>query len=254
MNIHLSSTRPDGFSHEQRLDAARSLASLVVERHGDAIAAVVVAGSAAVDLDGPYSDLDMTVVTHAGLSDQTKCYTWRGLTINLDYQTIDESLEEARQPYEGGCWRDVLSLYDSNQTVQRLAEESRRVSIDACREAFATAMGDSLVTYVGKVRNSAISGDRQQLIEAAIKFGEDCCVALLGLNDNQAVTGSTRILAATKRLPLLPDRFAELIDIVRAAVPSTEQQLYDAVESLWLGLHRLAAQHGISWETQELQV
>jgi hypothetical protein len=92
------------------------------------------------------------------------------------------------------------------------------------------------------------------MIEAAVKFGEASCIALLSLNNNCSVTGSQRIREATKELPILPDRFDVLIDVVRAAVPAGEQQLYDAVEELWDGLCQLAEAQGIDWETKTLWV
>ncbi len=254
MHINHSKIESRGYTNQQRLEIARQLAQLVKERHGNAIAAVVVCGSTSVGLDGPYSDLDMTVVTYANLSDRTKCYTYKGLPINLDYQTVDESFDEARTPYEGGCWRDVLIIHDPDKIVPRLRAANIELSAEACRQAFARAMGDPLVTYVGKARNAAMSGNRQQLVEAAIKFGETCCIALLALNNNQSVTGSIRILNATKELPLLPEKFSELIDVVRSAKPASEQELYDAIEELWAGLRKLADHLSIKWETRELLV
>ena len=123
MKINLKPTITNGQTHQDRLDAARRLSALIVEKHSDAIAAVVIAGSTAVNCDGPYSDLDMTVVTYPNISDQTKCYTCNGLTINLDYQTMEESIEEANEPYVGGCWRDVLSIYDPHDVVAQLAHK-----------------------------------------------------------------------------------------------------------------------------------
>jgi len=80
------------------------------------------------------------------------CYPFNGLQINLDYQTIEESLEEACEPHAGGCWMSCLSLYDPDNRVARFREAFGNVTCDECDQAFVAVMQDELSTYIGKIR------------------------------------------------------------------------------------------------------
>jgi len=167
-----------GHSHQQRLAIARRLAERVLARHGGAVVAIVVFGSTAVGADGPYSDLDVTVVTHEDLGTHSKCYPCEGLQINLDYQTAEESFDEAREPHEGGCWLTCVPLYDPGGLTRELASACRAVGQHACREAFLRIVRDDLSTAVGKARNAVASKDRPSLIGALCAFSRAACRAL----------------------------------------------------------------------------
>ena len=253
MNTALRESAPAGHSHRQRLEAAGKLAALILERHGDTVVAIVALGTTAIGQDGPYSDLDMTVVTRRDIGGHSKCYPCDGLQINLDYQTVEESFEEAREPHMGGCWANCLPLHDPTGLAARLREAFEGVSAGECDRAFAAAMGDGPATYIGKVRNAVVSQDRAALLSALQGFGECVCRALCIINGNHAVTGTARLRDETKTLALLPAGFSEQIDQVTGAVCVTEQGMYEAAEDLWAGMAGIARRKGLRWEQPSLQ-
>ncbi len=254
MDIRLRDDLPAGVSHEQRLCVARELASRVVAKHGAAIAAIAIYGTTSINVDGPYSDLDMTIVTYPDMGHETKCYTCGGLTINLDYQTVEESMEEAVDPNEGGPWMTVGVLYDPNGVIEQLRQTWRALTADDCRGQFIRYMRDFLVTNIGKIRNAAIAGDRAMFIHAACDLAHDVCRSLCMLNDKTYVTGSARLFGETMKLKILPANFTQLIDIVSGARPASDQEIYDAAENLWAGMRRLAEEQGLQWVSRELQI
>ena len=252
MNTILRDSVPPGHSHQQRLDVAGQLASLILDKHGDTVVAIVVFGTTAIEQDGPYSDLDMTVVTYDDIGGHSKSYSFNGLQINLDYQTIEESLEEAREPHAGGCWVRCLSLYDPNNMVAQFREVFEDVTRDECGQAFVGIMQDDLATDIGKIRNAIIAQDRAMLIKTLQHFGEQVCRALCIINGNHDVTGTARLRDETKTLSLLPPKFAEEIDRATGATPATEQEMYGAAEDLWAGMVQIAREEGLEWEFQHL--
>ena len=254
MDIVLRDNLPAGVSHEQRLRIARQLASRIVAHHGPAVAAIAIYGTTSIGADGPYSDLDMTVVTYPDIGQETKCYTCDGLTINLDYQTIEESMEEARDPNEGGPWMTVQVLYDPQGTIEQFRQTWRALTADDCRKQFVRYMRDLLITGIGKIRNAAIAGDRATMLHAAYGLAHDSCRALCMLNDKTYVTGSASLFRETRKLKLLPASFVQLIDVVSGAAPASDQEIYDAAESLWAGMRRLAEQQGLQWLSTELMI
>lgn len=243
-----------GHSHQQRLMIANQLAGRILSRHGEAVAAIVVFGSTAADADGPYSDLDITVVTHADLGSQSKCYPYQFLQINLDYQTVQESFDEAREPHGGGCWLTCIPLFDPEELTRQLAATYLAISHRSCEEAFARLVRDDLSTAIGKMRNAVVANDRPSFVAAACAFSEATCRSLCVLNANRAIAYSGELTAVAKSLPIVPPRFGELIDIISGSVPLCDQAVYDAAEDLWASLIELAEQRGLCWHESALLV
>jgi hypothetical protein len=254
MNVIVRKGLSAGHSHQHRLAVARQLAGRVLARHGEAVVAIVLCGSTAVGADGPYSDLDVTVVTREDIGGQSKCYPFEGLQINLDYQTVEESFEEAREPHGGGCWLACTPLYDPAGRTRELASAYRAIGPEACREAFLRVVRGELSTSIGKVRNAALAGDRASFLAAVCAFGEAACRGLCMLNGNRPVTGNASLIDEAKALPLLPARFGELIDVISGAVPSCEQVMYDSVEEVWAGLLDVVKGLGLRWQESDLLV
>jgi hypothetical protein len=96
--VRISAGVPSGRSHSERLTAANEILSEAIATHGSAILCVGIYGTTAVGLDGPYSDLDMTFVTTIDLGSHSEVTLRGGLVLNLDFQTCDESVAEAKDP------------------------------------------------------------------------------------------------------------------------------------------------------------
>jgi kanamycin nucleotidyltransferase len=254
MDIVLRDNLPAGVSHEQRLRVAKDLAARIVAKHGSAVAAIAIYGSASIGTDGPYSDLDMTVVTYPEMGQETKCYTCAGLIISIDYQTVEESMKEARDANEGGPWMTVQVLYDPHGVIEQFRQTWRAIAANDCRKQAIGFLCDFVASNIGKIRNAAIAGDRAMFINAACGLAHDVCRVLCMLNDKTYVTGSARLFRETMKLKLLPSNFISLIDVVSGAAAVSDQEIYDAAESLWAGMRRLAEQQGLQWVSTELQI
>jgi kanamycin nucleotidyltransferase len=253
MGVVLKPGIASGRTHDQRLSIARQIADMCIAKHGDRIAAICVYGSTAVDLDLPYSDLDMTVLTRVDLDRETRCYTHDGLTINLDYQTIEDTIrEEVDVPGEAGCWTSVLVLHDPERVVDDLRARYGRLSEDDYRRRFATLMADHLPTAIGKVRNGVIAKARSHFLWALHDFGDVTCKALRLLN-RRYVTAQRAMVPACQRFEDLPQGFAELMDLVLGETEASDQVRYEAVETLWEGMQDLAAERGVEWEARDLK-
>ena len=112
LHVRLSAAAGPGQSHTERIATAQRTMSDAIVRHGSAILGVGIYGTTAIGLDGPYSDLDMTFITRIDIDHESKVTTLDGLLLNLDYQTWDESVAEAKNSELAGAWHDFLVLYD----------------------------------------------------------------------------------------------------------------------------------------------
>lgn len=252
MDVTLGAGIDPGTTHQERLDVTRRIAASCLEKHGDAVAAICIYGTTAVDMDLPYSDLDMTILTRVDLDAETRGYTYGGLTINLDYQTLEDTIrEEIDVPGEGGCWTTARVLYDPDGVVEELKARYARLEDEDYLRRFASRMADPLPTAIGKVRNGVIAGDRPHFLGALHDFGTDVCKALCLLN-REYVTGQRAMLGACRGFGDLPEAFPRHIDAVLGQVPASDQDRYEAAEALWQGMQDLAAAHGVKWRASSL--
>ena len=67
---------------------------------------------------------------------------------------------------------------------------------------------------------------------ASQSFSEAICRAIF-LRNRRYITGRARLREMDKQLPLVPDGFGRLIDTISGAYPASDQDVYDADETLW---------------------
>lgn len=239
-----------GLSHDNRMKTATMIADGVRQKHGNAIAAIGIYGSTAVSCDLPYSDLDMTIVTYEDLDAETKCYSYCGIPVQLDYQTVQDSMEqESSVPGEGGCWDSFLVLYDPDNVVGKLRERYRALTDPDYATEFRKRMSDGILTYIGKVRNAVLRADRSHLVGSAYQFGVEVCRAV-GVLNRAYVTGATNLVESTKAMRLVPRGFRTLIDLAIGNTAASDQQIYDACEDLWEGMMALAKENSMDCDLE----
>ncbi len=233
LNVRLGAAAGPGRSHEQRLASARQIIADLFLQHGPAILAVGIYGTTAIGLDGPFSDLDMTFITRTDISHESAVITRNGLLVNLDYQTWNESVAEANDPELAGTWADFLALHDPDGLFPALAAIAEALPDEEYAKAFARKLTDDVPAALGKIRNAVAAADRASFLSASQSFSEAICRAIC-LRNRRYITGQARLREMAKQLPLVPDGFGTLIDTISGAQPATDQDVYDAAETLWI--------------------
>ena len=119
------------YSHEQRVEIARRISSLVLDAYRDDVLAISVSGSTSKKLDRPYSDLDLIVVVRDGVEIPMKYYLFNGLIVEIEYLQSSKFLNAAEQFTDNWHWeaeqyRNRIVLHASNQWFQQLDEAVRK--------------------------------------------------------------------------------------------------------------------------------
>jgi hypothetical protein len=228
----LSAEAGPGKSHDERIAAAHAAMTEAMAKHGSMLLAVGIYGTTAIGLDVPFSDLDMTFMTRADLGYESTVIVREGLLLNLDYQTWDESVAEARVPELAETWTDLLELRDPDDLFPRLRAIADSLTDEDYFKAFTRKVADDVATILGKIRNAVAFSDRAGFLSACQAYSEAVCRAIC-LRNRHYVTGQARLREATKQLAILPAGFAALIDNVSGVYLTTGQQAYDAAEQHW---------------------
>jgi kanamycin nucleotidyltransferase len=207
-------------------------------KHGAKILGVGLYGTTAIGMDGPYSDLDMTFITQVDLGHESTVTTRERLLLNLDYQTWDESVAEAKDPELAGTWADFLVLYDPPGLFPALRGMADELTDEDYARAFRRKVSDEVATNLGRIRNAVVHADRASFLWACQAYSEAACRAIC-LRNRRYVTGRARLREMTKRFPVVPTHYSSLIDTISGAHPATDQEVYDATEALWIGIAEL---------------
>ncbi len=238
LHVQLSPAVGRGRSHGERVSAAEQIMADAVTRHGAVILAVGIYGTTSIGLDGPYSDLDMTFITRVDIGNESVVMTQDGLLLNLDYQTWDESVAEAKDPELAGTWADFLVLHDPDDLFPTLRAIADALPDEEYARAFAKKVADDVASNLGKIRSAVVAADRAFFLWACQAFSEAICRAIC-LRNRRHVTGLARLREMAKQMPVVPDGFASLIDTVCGALAATDQDAYDAAEILWARIQDL---------------
>jgi hypothetical protein len=243
LHVQLSPGVGPGRSHEERVAAAHRATAEAIAKHGADILAAGIYGTTAIGLDGPFSDLDMTFITRRDLGHESDVAMREGLLLNLDYQTWEESVAEARDPELAGTWADFAVLHDPDGLFPALRAMADALTGEDYARAFDRKVADDVATNLGKIRNAVVAADRASFLWACQAYSEAVCRAI-SLRNRRYVTGRARLREMTKRMPVVPPDYSSLIDTVSGVRPATDQEVYDATEALWSGIGDLPREVG----------
>jgi kanamycin nucleotidyltransferase len=203
--------------HDERLRLAADLTERLLDRHGAAIVAVGVHGSAARGDDGEESDLDLAVVT-AGPEAQVpdRSLRHRGIVVGLGAIAADAYLEEAGHigpawPLAADQYVNHLAVHDPGGYFHKLTHVHQAAVEEAGPEVFAAAAGYDLVqllSWDATARAAELAGDLLTT-QAAVKEAAVLAALVVGLHTRTAYRNLSHALHATAATEAAGPAFAE---------------------------------------------
>ncbi len=244
-------------SHEKRLELARTIASRLVDTYKDAVLAVCVYASTAKNLDRPYSDLEIFCVVTNSLEVKNKRYVYDGLMVEIDYFQESNFLKEAARvgwdwPLGADQFRNRIVLFERDNWLKKLeeavAQNDRADFTEELRWAVLT-----VTESLAAVRNARIKGDLRDLRTRAFYMAWDAARVVFLCNRKYVLTTSwfwKQLFECQEQ----PKDFRNLIDIVAGFIESTQTELVDATEKLWLETITMVRARGFSIESMDIIV
>ena len=244
-------------SHEKRLELARTIASRLVDAYKDAALAVCVYGSTAKKLDRPYSDLEIFCVVTDSLELKNKRYVHNGLLVEIDYFQESNFLKEAVRvgwdwPVGTDQYRNRIVLFERDNWLKKLelavAENDRANFAEELRWAVL-----SVTESLAAVRNALIKGDPRDLRTRAFYMAWDAARVVFLCNRKYVLTTSwfwKQLFECQEQ----PKNLRNLIDIVAGFTKSTQTELVNATEKLWLETMKMAQTREVSIESTHIMV
>ena len=246
------------FTHEERVEIAQRISSLLLDKYKDSVLAVFIYASTAKKLDRPYSDLEIAAVMRDGIDIPTKSYLYKGLLIETYYPQESNLLKEARKvgqnwPIEADQYRNRKVLFERDGWARRLeeaVEESEKADFSTALHHSTMAVLESLAS----LRNAALTGNSLDAKTRGFWFAYDAARLLLLLNRRYVITTSW-FWKQTFECSDKPRDFESLVRTIAGfdrheSVETTSQ----AAEQLWDELLDMVESRGVNVESSQLIV
>ena len=244
-------------THQERLDLASQISTLILEKYGESVLAVFLIGSVAKKLERPYSDLELICVLRDGVEIPSKLYVYKGLMVDIGYEQESSFLKSAREmgfdwPMVADQFRNRIVLFERDHWVGKLEEavaQNDKTDVSDRLRIAATVMTESL----GSVRNARFKEDPWDLRTRAFFMAWDVARVVYLLNRRYVLTTSW-VWKQALECPVKPDNFAELVQILLGIKAADPDGIVQAAERLHEETMKIVNSRGVAIEIEDLHV
>ena len=242
-------------SHEERLDIARQISTLILKKYGESVLVVCVIGSVAKKLERPYSDLEMICVLKDGVEVPITFYVYRGLVVEIAYPQESAFLKDAREmslewPLVADQFRNRIVLFERDGWLERLEEAVAQNDKTGMAEPLRIA-AIAITEGLGSIRNAQFKADPWDLRERAFYMAWDAARLVFMLNRRYVLTTSWLWRQALE-CPVKPDDFAEMVQTLLGMKAAGTDEVVHAAERLYKELMEMVSSKGVSIEVDQL--
>ncbi|WP_211748186.1 kanamycin nucleotidyltransferase C-terminal domain-containing protein [Paenibacillus sp. Marseille-Q4541] len=249
---------PAETSRKEKLDFINEIKNKLLDKYDEDIEAIGIYGSVAQEKEGPYSDIELHVISRDGSSMPSRELICHPFKLEISTKQKSEWLDQASTVDDGwaikmGSFIHITSLYDPNGIFNKAKEVSLSVPEEAFREVIAEFMVWEPYETMGKIRNARISNNLSYLPRAVFDFTWQIA-KLIGLLNKQYYTSRSVTLEESIEKPIKPEGYAELAKKVISGELSDKEELYLLCENLWFGLNNLLEELGIEYRSDILEL
>ncbi|MBW5445437.1 KNTase domain-containing protein [Cohnella sp. CFH 77786] len=246
---------PCSTTREEKLHFVYRAKDKLLALHGDGILAVGIYGSLGRGSDGPYSDIEIHVVTRDGYSLQGHEFIWLPFKLEISAVTETEFRNKAAGcddgwPIRAGSYVDILPIHDPDSLFDEIKKVPSSIPDETVRETMRQFMIWEPYETMAKIRNSHCSGNWNYLPTGATDLAWQTA-KLVGLANRRYFSTRARTLEEATGMPLKPAGFTELAASVMAGDLTDKNRVYRLCEKLWTGLNEWFRELGIEYRSKE---
>lgn len=247
---------PSPTTREEKSAFVNRVQNRLLELYGDAIAAIGLYGSVGRGTDGPYSDIEIVVVTRDEAALPGHEFILLPFKLEIDSYTMAEYRKKAGAcddywAIRAGSFVGVLPLYDPLQ----LFGEIKKIPISLAESVVKDTMRQFMIwepyETVAKIRNNFASGNLSYIPTGANDLVWQTA-KLIGLANRQFYSTRANTLEESLKMDSAPDGYAELAEAVMSGDLRDKINVYRLCERLWSGLNEWFAEMGIAYHSDKL--
>ncbi|UHA73530.1 kanamycin nucleotidyltransferase C-terminal domain-containing protein [Paenibacillus sp. 481] len=247
---------PTATTREEKRAMINDIANQLLDIHGDIIIAVGAYGSIALEIDGPYSDIEMYVVTRDGMNIQGYEFIYGEFKIEIAAIQKSELVKRAMAvddlwAIKAGSFIHVLAIYDPERVFAELKELPMQVSMEAIKDTMREFMIWEPYETMGKIRNNYLARNLNY-IPMGVKDLVWQTTKLIGLANKQYFLTRAKAFEQSLNMESKPVGYKELVLLVMAGKLDDTEQVYQLCEKLWMGLNDWLVGLGIEYRIEQL--
>lgn len=247
---------PTSTSRVEKLEFIDRIKNMLLTKYSDDIEAIGIYGSIAQEKDGPYSDIELHVISRDGVN--VRGYELINHPFKMEISTAQKtewfmkaSMVDDSWAIKVGSFIHITSLFDPNSLFEKARKIAFSVSDEAIRKVIKEFMVWEPYETMGKIRNSYVTNNLSYLPRAVFDFTWQVA-KLIGLINKQHYSTRARTLEESVAKPIKPAGYSELaIKVIRGELTDKEE-LYRLCENLWTGLNELLEDMDIDYRSNNL--
>ncbi|WP_033542058.1 kanamycin nucleotidyltransferase C-terminal domain-containing protein [Planococcus sp. CAU13] len=249
---------PAPTTRKEKFEMIDTLKERLLAARGDDILAIGVYGSIALGTAGPYSDIEMHVITKDGAKMETLEFVYDRFKIELSTNTRTAFLKEAEEMNDSwaitaGAFITIIPVHDPQNLFEQAKDlpfkASDRVRQDVMKqfmiwEPYET-MAKIRTNYSGGNFNYLQIGARDLLWQTA---------KLIGLANRMYFTTRARTFEESLAMESTPSGYRELLDYFHGSQLFEHEKIFHLCEELWTGLNEWFDELGLEYRLTELPI
>ncbi|QSS98678.1 KNTase domain-containing protein [Pontibacillus sp. ALD_SL1] len=241
---------------EEKHTMIQTVVDKQLNMYGRDIVAIGVYGSVGIGNAGPYSDIEMHIVTKDGV--QLESYEFIYPPYKLEIGSIERSkiLAKAKRyectwPIWAGSFINVHPVYDPEGFFETL----KAYPYSHTEEEKMGVMREFMIwepyECMGKIRNAYTKGHLTYIPQGAHQLLRKASL-LIGLQNNRFYSTQSKMFEEAMQLPSKPAGFNELALLVLSGDLTDSELVYKHCEELWKGLNNWFDELGIQYKIASL--
>ncbi|WP_246056011.1 kanamycin nucleotidyltransferase C-terminal domain-containing protein [Alteribacter natronophilus] len=247
---------PKASTRKEKSEMIEVISRRLLDRFGKDITAVGVYGSVGQESEGPFSDIEIHVVTKEGKTIQEYEFIYGGFKIELSTAQETELLEKACRvddswPIRAGAYVHVKPLYDPDGFFDELQKTVQNIKYEEVKTVMREFMIWEPYETMGKIRNNYASGNHRYLPLAAKDLAYQTA-KLIGLANRRYYRTRARMFEDSLSFPSRPEGYERLLELLLEGQLHPSHKVYDRCENLWTGLNIWFEELGIDYQEDQL--
>jgi kanamycin nucleotidyltransferase len=247
---------PAPTTREKKFEMIEILKDRLLQLHGDKIVAIGVYGSIAFEKEGPYSDIEMHIVSEDGYEVEGHEFIYGKFKIELDTSEKSELLKRAAHvddnwPIKAGSFAHIREVHDPTGFFEEVKKLPLAVSDTSIREMMREFMIWEPYETMGKMRNNFHNGNLDYIPVGARDLAWQTA-KLIGLANRKYYTTRSRTFEESLHMESKPEGYEALARKVMSGDKSDRTAIYELCEDLWTGLNTWFEELGIEYRVEEL--
>lgn len=249
---------PVSTTRKEKLDMIGRIKERLLFAHGEDILAIGAYGSIALETDGPFSDIELHVITSDASTLESFEFIYDKFKIELSTKTKVAFTKQAKDvddswAIKAGVFIHILPVHDPEGLFEQVRNLPLEVSDDAREDVMKEFMVWEPYETIAKIRNNYSSGNLNYLPLGAKDMLWQSA-KLMGLANKTYYSSRARTFEESLEMESIPSGYRKLLDLISEGQLQDKEKIYFLCEDLWVGLNEWYSDMGLDYRLNEFPI